>query len=76
MAGDAFSHPAETVLCRKINSALLEHGGNAHAAADAQGSQALLGLGPLLHLVQQGHDDPGTGRADGVAQGDGAAVDR
>ena len=75
MAGDAFSHPAETVLCRKINSALLEHGGNAHAAADAQSSQALLGLGPLLHLVQQGHDDPGTGRADGVAQGDGAAVD-
>ena len=41
-------------------SALLKHHCGAHAAADAQGSQTLLGLGPLLHLVQQGHDDTST----------------
>ena len=56
-------------------SALLVHGGNAHAAADAQRGQAVLGIGALLHLVQQRDDDTGTGSADGVAQGDGAAVD-
>ena len=46
-------------------SALLVHGGNAHAAADAQRGQAVLGIGALLHLVQQRDDDTGTGSADG-----------
>ena len=60
---------------RRRGSALLVDGGNAHAAADAQGGQAALGLGPLLHLVQQGDDDTSAGSAHGVAQSDGAAVD-
>ena len=58
-----------------MRSALLEDGGNAHTAADAQGSQTLLGVVALLHLVQQGDDDTGTGSAHGVTQGDRAAVD-
>src|SRR5471032_2318060 len=36
---------------------------NAHAAADAQRGEALLGVA-LLHLVQQGHQHPRTGGAD------------
>ena len=55
--------------------ALLEDGSHAQAAADAQGSQTLLGVGTLHHLVEQGDNDPGAGAADGVADGDGAAVD-
>ena len=52
------------------HSALLEDGGNAHTAADAQGSQTLLGVVALLHLVQQGDDDTSTGSAHGVTQRD------
>ena len=55
-------------------SALLKHHCGAHAAADAQGCQALLGLGPLLHLVQQGHDDTGTGGTHGVTQSNGCLL--
>ena len=43
-------------------------------SADETGQNAL-GLGPLLHLVQQGDDDTSAGSAHGVAQSDGAAVD-
>ena len=50
-----------SLWCR---SALLEHGGNAHAAADAQGSQTLLGVGTLGHLVQQSDDDTSIAKAD------------
>ena len=53
---------------RRRGSALLVDGGNAHAAAEAQGGQAALGLGTLLQLVQQGDDDTSTGSAHGVAQ--------
>ena len=56
-------------------SALLEHGGNALAAADAEGGKTLLGVVALEHFVQQGDDDTSAGSADGVADGDGAAVD-
>ena len=45
------------------------------AAADAEGGKTLLGLVALEHLVEQGDDDAGAGAADGVTQGDGAAVD-
>ena len=55
--------------------ALLKDGSHAQAAADAQGSQALLGVGTLHHLVEQGDDDTGAGAAHRVADGDGAAVD-
>ena len=54
--------------------ALLEDGSHAQAAADAQGSQTLLGVGTLHHLVEQGDNDPGAGAADGVADGDGATA--
>ena len=55
--------------------ALLEDGGNALAAADAEGGKTLLGVVTLEHFVQQGDDDTSTGSADGVADGDRAAVD-
>ena len=63
------------MLFSEVKLALLEDGGNAHAAADAQSSHAQLGVVALLHLVQQGDDDTSAGSADGVADGDGAAVD-
>ena len=49
-------------------------GGAAHAAADAQGSQTLMRT-TMLHGVQQGDEDTGTGSADGMAQRNSAAVD-
>ena len=48
--------------------------GDAHAAADAQGGQALLGVA-ALHLEQQRIEHARARGADGVADGDGAAVD-
>ena len=51
-------------------SALLEHGGNALTAADAEGGKTLLGVVALEHFVQQGDDDTSAGSADGVADGD------
>src|SRR6185437_3227462 len=47
--------------------------GDAHAAADAQRGEASLGVAPL-HLEQEGVEHAGAGGADGVADGDGAAV--
>src|ERR1700683_1644883 len=48
--------------------------GDAHAAADAERGQTLLGVA-LLHFVEQRHQDAGTGGADRMPDGDGAAVD-
>src|SRR5712692_9262844 len=48
--------------------------GDAHAAADAQRGQAFLGVA-LLHLVEQRNEDARAGRADRMAERDGAAVD-
>src|SRR5215470_20422997 len=48
--------------------------GNTHAAADAQGRQALLGIA-ALHLEQKRIENAGTGGPDRVPDGDGAAVD-
>src|ERR1700692_1376470 len=47
---------------------------NTHAATDAQGGEALLGIA-LLHLVEQRHQHAGAGGADGVADRDRATVD-
>ena len=52
----------------------LDHHGNAHAPADAQGGQAKVGVSPL-HLVQQRDQDPGAGCADRVTERDGATID-
>ena len=52
----------------------LDHRGDALAAANAQGGEAGLGVA-FDHLVQQRHKDARARGADGVAQGDGAAVD-
>src|SRR4051794_9159594 len=46
---------------------------DAHAAADAQRGEALLGVA-LLHLVQQGHQHARAGCADRMADRDCAAV--
>src|SRR5690625_6577403 len=48
--------------------------GNAHAAADAERRDRLLGVA-ARHLEQQGVEHSGTGSADGMAQGDRTAVD-
>src|SRR4051812_16454317 len=48
--------------------------GNPHAAADAQRSDALLGLA-ALHLVQERDEDAAAGRTDGVPDRDRTAVD-
>ena len=58
---------------RQADVALDAHG-DAHAAADAQRGQALLGVA-LLHLVQQRGQHARARGADRVADGDGAAVD-
>src|SRR5690349_9657942 len=52
----------------------LDDGGNAHAAADAQGRHAVALLA-TLQLVDEGAEDHRAGGAERVAHGDGAAVD-
>src|SRR4029077_17384166 len=47
---------------------------NAHAAADAQCGETLLGIA-LAHLVEQRHQHAGARGADRMADGDGAAID-
>src|ERR1700726_1602938 len=59
-----------SVLCRLSFQAHRD----AHAAADAQRGEALLGVA-LLHLVKQRHQHAGARRADRMADGNGAAVD-
>src|SRR5579864_2016329 len=48
--------------------------GDAHAAADAQRGQALLGVA-FLHLVEERHQDARSRGADRMADGDCAAID-
>src|SRR5579884_59215 len=43
------------------------------AAANAKGSQAIAGITPL-HLIEQGHEDAGAARTDGMPQRNRAAV--
>jgi hypothetical protein len=52
----------------------LEERGSTHAAADAHGLDAVLDA-QFLHVGQQGGAQLGTGAAQGVAQGNGAAVE-
>src|SRR3981081_2407728 len=52
----------------------LDDHGDALAAADAHAGEAELDVA-LLHLVEEGDQDAGAAGADGVADGDGAAVD-
>src|ERR1700722_19794754 len=47
---------------------------DAHAAADAERGETLLGVA-LLHLVQQRHQDAGAGSADRMAERNRAAID-
>ena len=65
-------HALSTVHVRGL-TALHAHR-NAHAAADAQRGEALLGVAPL-HLVEQRHQHARAGRADRMADRDRAAVD-
>ena len=57
-----------------FGSVALDAHGDAHAAADAQRGEALLGVA-ALHLVQQRVEHARAGGADRMADGDGAAVD-
>src|SRR6185437_12785890 len=45
-----------------------------HAPADAQGREPLLGVAPA-HFIEQGGQDARTRCADGMADGDGTAID-
>ena len=71
-SSDAENRVHFSARCASDVLALQAHG-DAHAAADAQGSEALLGIAPA-HLMQQGHEHAGARGADRVADGDGAAV--
>ena len=70
--GNVVHEPHETHPFRSVDA--LEHGGEALAAADAHGLQAVAGLA-AVHLAGEGGEDPGAGGADGVAQRDAGAVD-
>ena len=61
--------------CPCIRSDLsLDRQSNGFAAAEAEGGEAGPGAAPG-HGVEEGDEDAAAGRADGVAEGDGAAVD-
>src|SRR5699024_4552373 len=68
-----FSTP-ECLGCRWAGSDALDDGGDAHAAADAERDEGALAAG-ALELVENGAGDHRAGRTEGVAHGDGAAVD-
>ena len=55
-------------------SVALDAHGDAHAAADAQRRQALFCVA-LLHFMDQRHQNPRAGRADGMADRDRPAID-
>src|SRR5690348_1869351 len=59
---------------RRRGSAALDAHRDAHAAADAERGEPLLHV-PLLHLVEERHQDARSGGADRVPQRDRAAVD-
>src|SRR5581483_6579037 len=61
-------------LSKNARLSALDAHGNAHAAADAQRRQALLGSA-ALHFVQQRYQNARTGRTDRMADGNGAAID-
>ncbi len=65
----AFPHPLPII---RAASVFYAHG-DAHAAADAQGGEALLGFA-LAHFMQQRGEHAGAGGADRMADGDGAAI--
>jgi len=52
----------------------LEEDGHSHSARDAERGDSGPGVS-ALHLVEQRRDDAGAGRADGMTEGDRAAVD-
>ena len=58
----------------QLSIQILEDAGSAHAAADAHADHAKLDV-PALHLVDELGGQLGAGAAEGVPQGDGAAVD-
>src|SRR3984885_3057531 len=60
--------------CSKLLALPLDAHGDAHAAADAERGEALFRVA-LLHLVQQRDEHACAAGADGMADGDGAAID-
>src|SRR5262245_30539338 len=72
--GPSHRQSARTKSPGPFSSSLsFEAHGDAHAAADAQGCEPLLRV-PLLHLMQERHENPRPGGADRMTDGDGAAV--
>ena len=58
---------------RRVARPALDQGRQSHAARHAEGGDAVADAAPG-HAVEQGDQDAGAGGADGVAEGDGAAV--
>src|SRR5690242_10170768 len=69
-----FENPFPARLCRRVSGGNVQEQGLALAAAAAQagGAQPAAAAGQFQREVQ---GDPGAGRADRVAHGDGPAVD-
>src|SRR5208282_3028520 len=65
----ALSHPSSDIRPLSLHAHR-----NTHAAANAQRGEPLLGVA-LLHLVKQRHQNARAGRADRMAERDGAAID-
>src|SRR6478752_999112 len=73
--GPAADEPARG-LCTPYKRDLitLHAHGDAHATTDAERGKPLLGVA-LLHLMQERDQDARAGRANRMADGDGAAID-
>src|ERR1041384_8437543 len=66
--------PATRPPAERISASALDTHGDAHAAADAERREPLLGIA-LLHFMQQGHEHARARCADRVTDRNGAAVD-
>src|SRR5438093_11247661 len=66
--------PARIPARRRALPRLLDHRGHSLAHAHAHGGQPEAGA-PAPHLVHQGGDEAGAAGSEGMAEGDGPAVD-
>src|SRR5690349_10832896 len=69
----SFSHLTTNRSLGSRSGGIFQGEGHAHAAADAKRGRPKAGFA-LEHLVQQGDGDASPGAANGVAEGDGAAI--
>src|ERR1043166_36352 len=70
----AAARAAPPPAAERMSASALDTHGDAHAAADAERREPLLGIA-LLHFMQQGHEHARARCADRVTDRNGAAVD-